>query len=229
MTQGSLREARRPAPPYGPAEGMMQGLQLLQRSSPPTVDVTYLKANRVAPGNEYKVVGALKFLGLLDNEGRPTESSRLLKTRGPTFTSALQSIVKKAYERLFRQVEPREATRERIYNYFVTEAGLGTEMAAKATRFLIGLCRLAEIELGSTSAGAREAEASPTMARSSARGRSPRPRASPATPSQPPYPLTTTFPLVFAITPETAEMDVEQLTELFRKMKVALERSFSER
>ena len=88
-------DGREIIPPYGPTKGTIQALQMLRRTTPSRIDSDYLRVNKVAPGNEYKVVGALKFLGLIDEEGRPTESSRLLKTKGATYTLALQDIVRK--------------------------------------------------------------------------------------------------------------------------------------
>ncbi|MFC2059333.1 DUF5343 domain-containing protein [Chloroflexota bacterium] len=89
-------------PPYGPTRGMLQALDLLRRTTPLRIDSDFLRSSGVAPGNEYKVAGALKFLGLIDGDGRPTGKSRLLKTRGSTHTQALQEIVRDAY----RDVQP---------------------------------------------------------------------------------------------------------------------------
>jgi hypothetical protein len=120
---------------------------MLRRTTPSRIDSDYLRVSKIAPGNEYKVVGALRFLALIDDDGRPTDSSRLLKTKGATYTLALQDIVRNAYSGVFHTLKPKEITRDGIYNYFVTEGGLGAEMATKATRFLLRLCRLAEIEI----------------------------------------------------------------------------------
>jgi len=211
-------------PPYGPARGMLQALNLLRRTTPSRIDSDFLRINKIAPGNEYKVVGALRFLGLIDEDSKPTEGSRLLKTKGTTYTQALQEIVRRAYSGVFHGLRGNGVTREGIYNYFVTEGGMGAEMASKATRFLIKLCRLAEIELA------------PEAARPSSRGKRKareqvyrRPQAEPMprdhespTPDQI---ALAPFPVVLALTPETAAMSQEQLTELFRKMRVALEQS----
>jgi hypothetical protein len=218
-------EGRGLIPPYGPSRGMLQALHLLRRATPPRIDSDYLRLNKIAPGNEYKVVGALRFLNLIDEEGKPTENSRLLKTKGATYTLALQEIVKKAYSGVFRGLKPGELTRESIYNYFVTEGGMGAEMANKATRFLVKLCRLAEIELA------------PELPRTAPRGRKrvkpqPQPYFRPQAGVVPmeyalqsPPVASAQFPMVLALTPEIASMSVEQLTELFRKMRLALEQS----
>lgn len=217
-TRDSELEGRGLVPPYGPTRGMLESLQLLRRSTPPRIDSDFLRVSRIAPGNEYKVVGALRYLGLIDDEGRPTESSRVLKTKGATHTLHLQEIVQNAYPGIFQGQRLKEITREGIYNYFVTEGGLGAEMANKATRFLTKLCRLAEMEIAP--------DAPQPSTRGRRKGRSQRAR----------YPLGDTppdngqagigaVPFVVALTPETAQMSVEELTDLFRKLRQALEQS----
>jgi len=210
-------------PPYGPTRGTLQSLQLLRRTTPARIDSDFLRVNKIAPGNEYKVVGALRFLQLIDDDGRPTENSRLLKTKGATYTLALQEIVRNAYAGVFQTLKPSEVTRDAIYNYFVTDGGLGAEMATKATRFLIKLCRQAEIEVA------------PDASQPAPRGRRrTRPQRQPyrqthieALPLQEGQPGFPALPFVLALTPETAEMDVDKLAELFRKVRNALEKSLT--
>lgn len=214
------------APPYGPARGMLEGLHLLQRMSPARVDAAFLRAHHIAPGNEYKVVGSLRYLGLIDEDGRPTEKSRLLKTRGPAYLQGLQQIVRTAYQGLFSSLNLVQATREEIYNYFITEAGVGPEMAAKTTRFFIDLCQEAGIIL------------SPGLRKKGISGRQAEPRAASTPGSRPQSKKGTAdplkggpqqpFPLVFALTPEMARLDEEELVEFFRKMKLAFRRAFQE-
>jgi hypothetical protein len=215
-------ETRGFIPPYGPTRGTLQSLQLLRRTTPARIDSDFLRVNKIAPGNEYKVVGALRYLELIDDDGRPTESSRMLKTKGATYTLALQEIVRKAYSGVFHSLKPKEITRDGIYNYFVTEGGLGAEMATKATRFLIRLCRLAEIEIAPDTA--QPSSRGRRRARSQRQAYRPQSEAAPGDNGQAaPSP----FPFVLTLTPETAQMDVDQLTDLFRKVRVALEQSLS--
>lgn len=203
-------------PPYGPTAGTIQALQLMRKATPAKVDGDFLRANKIAPGNEYKVVGALRFLGLIDDNGKPTERSRVLKTMGSTFTLALQEVIHSAYRELFRYLDVKRATREDIYNYFVTEGQLGAEMAAKAARFFITLCRMAQIEIGTDAAApshsaARKGINAPHRANAEDRTR-----------SRDNTPIT---PFILTVTPEMAKMDIDQLAELFRKLRAALSQS----
>ncbi len=201
--------------PYGPVEGTVKALDLLQRLSPSRVDEAFLRSHNMARGNEYKVVGALRYLGLIDEECQVTERGRLLKTRGPTYVLALQDILRRAYGGLFARLNPKEASQEAIYNYFVTEAGLGAAMATKATRLFVAMCRRADLgspQAASKRTGRQEPAAPQRQRTSSAR-------------SVVPSSLSPAMPLVLAITPQLAEMSEEELTKLLRKVRNAWRRA----
>ena len=228
MASSDEHKEKRLPPPYGPTQGMLQGLQLLQRTTPAKVDGTLLQEHKIAPGNEYKVIGALRFLEIIDAEGRPTWKSQLLKTRGPTFSLALQDVIRSAYADLFSKITFESATWEQIYNYFVTELRLGSEMSSKATRFFIGLCQLAEMQLApGLSATARSASVKKTEKAARSRTQRRRHVVSTASSTQDTPVARLPLPIVLAITPETAEMDEEQFVALFRKMKRAFDRAFN--
>ncbi|MDY6910861.1 MAG: DUF5343 domain-containing protein [Chloroflexota bacterium] len=207
-------------PPYGPTKGMMQALQLMRKNTPSKIDSNYLRMNRIAPGNEYKVMGALRFLGIIDDEGMLTEKSRQLKTKGVAFTSAMQGIVRDAYKNVFRYFNGGKCSQEDVYNYFVTEAGLGVEMAIKTTRFFIQLCQAAEIDFGDNgrqktpnglpkaSVGHQKHDAGqkPAIGSGSAIAMG----------------ATNQFPLMLALTPELAAMDTDQLAQFLKKLKTAI-------
>ncbi len=229
--------ARRDLPPYGPAKGMMEGLQLMTRLSPTRVDERLLRQHRVAPRNEYKVIGALRYLGLLDEDGRPSDTSRLLKTRGPAFNMNMQAIIKRAYSEIFDRFELQTVSRDELFNFFITDAGMGTEMAVKATRFFIDVCKLAEFEMNTglevkrgRKPGSRNKT---TLAREvddySDDGADPRARrrrsavAAPATATP-----AGGFMLNLTVSPELMLLDEERLTAFFVRLRRSLDRAFSE-
>lgn len=236
-------------PPYGPTSGMLQGLTLLQKANITRVDEELLREHSVAPGNEYKVVGALRFLGLLDEQGRPTERSRQLRTRGTTFSLALQDIIHDAYAELFKALDVRRASKDDIYNYFVTQEGLGREMSQKATRFLVGLCQLAGLELSPMLEASARRKAPAAPARSAAPGKvrraAPAPRRSAFNGAEargsrgmesheepvaafdgwPVAGAGSGMPVILALTPQTADLSEDDLVRLFRKMLSAYRRA----
>jgi len=198
--------------PYGPTKGMIHALQLMRKSTPPRIDGNYLRLNKVAPGNEYKVIGALRFLGIIDDEGKPTEKSRLLKTKGDTFSKSLQEIVRSAYRDVFQMMNGGQCSHEDIYNHFITFHALGTEMAAKTTRFFIQLCQLAEINL--------EIKGREKTAKVKKKGTNGNRKYDSGT--LVPLQGNNGFPLLLAITPEMAAMDTEELTHFLKKLKTAI-------
>jgi len=204
-----------PTLPYGPTRGMLQALQLMRKTTPPKIDGSYLRSNQIAPGNEYKVVGALRFLEIIDDDGRPTEKSRLLKTKGPAFTAALQNIIRNAYRNLFGHLNGGAHSQEDIYNYFVAEEGLGTEMATKTTRFFIQLCQLAEIDLGFNGKAKHQ-----NGAKKSSNGHHKQPSVYDLPGGQ--IGALGSVPLVLNLTPEMAALDTDELAEFFKKIKAAL-------
>jgi hypothetical protein len=187
----------------------------MRKSTPPKVDGNLLRLHKIAPGNEYKVVGALKFLGIIDDDGRPTEKSCLLKTKGPTFTAALRNIISSAYKNLFQLLNGGGYTAEDIHNYFITEEDLTPEMATKTTRFFIQLCQLAEIDLGLAAPERNSPKGGVNGHRKQSKGQ-----------YSSVCPLieagNATFPLVLALTPEMASMDSNQLAEFLKRLKTAL-------
>ncbi len=201
--------------PYGPTKGMMQALQLMRKGTPPRIDGNYLRLNKVAPGNEYKVIGALRFLGIIDDDGKPTEKSRLLKTKGATFTVALQDIVRKAYKDVFQHFNGNKCSHEDIYNHFITANCLGPEMSAKTTRFFVQLCQLAEIDLG---INGKEKPSIVTKKGSNGHNRNDSQMFQmQGLPGQ--------FPILLALTPEMAAMDTDELAQFFKKLKTAISKA----
>jgi|GEM_PF-2067574 len=143
-------------PPYGPVQGTIAGLNLLQRANLTRVDEEVLVREGVAPGNEYKVVGALRFLGLIDETGTVTEKAVVLRSRGSAFQLGLQEILKSAYAPLFTDRGPLTNFDE-IHNRLVRHYRMGKESAAKAARLFLALARYAGLveEGGETQTGRR--------------------------------------------------------------------------
>ncbi len=158
-------------PPYGPVEGTIAGLNLLQRGNVTRVDEDLLAREGIAPGNEYKVVGALRFLGLVDESGTVTEKALVLRSRGSAFQLGLQEILKTAYAPLFTERGP-VTSFEEVHNRLVRHYRMGKESGAKAARLFLALARYAGLIVDEETAAAARP------------GRRARPGSRPAAPAQ---------------------------------------------
>jgi hypothetical protein len=90
--------------PYTPSGGPIVAIvQQLRRSFPATVDASTLKKLAIAPKNESYVLGVLRFIGVLDSEGKKTEQAGkvFLHHEETGFQKAFAELVKAAYTELF--------------------------------------------------------------------------------------------------------------------------------
>ena len=96
-------------------------------------------------------------------------------------------------------------------------------MAAKASRFFISLCQLAEITINPDLLSGRDT-ASASKPKEPKAPKKPSPNRKRETSSEsPPFDPSPTF--VLAITPETAAMELDELTSLLKKIRTAMIRA----
>jgi len=83
--------------------GLVQTINRFRQSFPKAVDSTTLKKLGFAPNNESYVLNVLRFLGLIDDEGKKTTAAgdvfNLVDDAG--FSGAFASLVKTSYRELF--------------------------------------------------------------------------------------------------------------------------------
>ncbi|WP_153067227.1 DUF5343 domain-containing protein [Steroidobacter cummioxidans] len=90
--------------PYVPSTGMIvQTFAQLRKMFPSRVDAETLKKLSLAPGNESVVINVLRFLGLVDEQGKKTSLAGTVfsKHQDDAFASELEKVVKEAYAELF--------------------------------------------------------------------------------------------------------------------------------
>lgn len=105
-----------------------------QESVPPRLDKALLQSWSVASGNESAMLTSLKALGLIDEEGAPTEEYRKLQLSLPRRNQALRRALEVAYPDLVSGHDlPTEPNR--LHDYFVEHRGLRGQMVEKAVRF----------------------------------------------------------------------------------------------
>src|SRR6059036_3164451 len=98
ITRGDF-EGRRA--PYAPISALQKFFERIRdRSVPERVDHHFLQKLNVASNNEYSLLSALKFLGVVDEYGKPAHAYHLLQTTD-RFQATLWHLVKTAYQPVF--------------------------------------------------------------------------------------------------------------------------------
>jgi hypothetical protein len=126
--------------PYAPISALEKFFERIRdRSVPDHVDHKFLQRLNVASNNEYSLLSALKFLGVLDDRGRPTHSYRLLQSTD-RFGETLQHLVETAYRPVFEQ-GAHEWPLDDLVNFFRLSSS--ASQAKNAARFFQAVCKLA--------------------------------------------------------------------------------------
>lgn len=129
--------------PYAPISALERFFERMRdRAVPDHVDHRFLQRLNVASNNEYSLLSALKFLGILDDRGRPTHAYRLLQSTD-RFQETLRHLVETAYRPVFEVGADRWPADE-LVNFFRTESS--PSQAKNAARFFQAVCRLAGTE-----------------------------------------------------------------------------------
>jgi len=123
-------------------------------STPKKVDAGLLRDYGVSEGNVFALMSALKFLGLIDNQGSPTPAYNSLQVMGEEFVSNLREVVNTAYADLFARLDVSRDSREHIRNYFARN--YGASQSNKATILFLDLCKEAGIPVAAATEAARK-------------------------------------------------------------------------
>jgi hypothetical protein len=139
MSTVSQKPAKFPSPRL---KGMKEFVDYVQdpiwKQSP--IDVSLLKKMGNSKGKEDLTVKALRFLGIIDNAGVPTEEfDNLKKDYQPT----LRRLVQEKYSELLSLFPPAKVNQVRLVSYF----GKPVETAEYQAKFFVWLCEQAGIEL----------------------------------------------------------------------------------
>lgn len=109
--------------PYVSSSGnLVQAFTQFRKAMPAQIDATTLKRLGIAPGNESVVIGVLRFLSFIDEEGKKTQKGQevFLKHDDADFAKSLEKHVKGAYSELFdlRGDEAWSVDRDTLIGFF---------------------------------------------------------------------------------------------------------------
>ena len=125
-------------------KGMQEFMEYVQDPvwKPSPIDVSLLKKMGNSKGKEDLTIKALRFLGIIDNAGVPTEEfDNLKKDYQPT----LKQLVQEKYSELLSLFPVTKIKQDKLVSYF----GEPVETAEYQAKFFVWLCEQAGIELPS--------------------------------------------------------------------------------
>jgi hypothetical protein len=134
--------------PYAPAENVLLIIRRArEKGSPEVLTTQELIRLSVAEGNATRVLRALRFLGLVDNDGRRTPNfDRLCRAITAEYPQILSEILRMAYKDIFVIVDPTNTNLTELHNAFRHYAPQAQRR--RMVRLFIGLCREAELMPG---------------------------------------------------------------------------------
>lgn len=136
-------------PPYAPAEALVRFIRRIPEARVPdevTADYLAQQGLGAGAGNERHLVSALRFLGLIDQRGRPTDAFRALSVPARQ-KEVLRSLVRESYQPIFAAGPVEGLNRDEAESRFTTAYGIAGQIREKAIRCFAALCDLADIPL----------------------------------------------------------------------------------
>lgn len=123
-----------PTYPYIPAPGaVVKAFEQLRKSFPGKVDAPYLKRNKIAASNESYLIGVLRFLGLIDEEGNRQDGRvEFFYGSEEKFQAGVDALLRDAYKQLFDEMgdDVFSRSREDLGHWF-RSADKTTELVGK--------------------------------------------------------------------------------------------------
>jgi hypothetical protein len=120
-------------------------LSVIQRQNPTIIDASFLR--QIAPSNEGKLLAQLKFLHVIDEQGKPTELLPMLNMVGEEQKRGFLQIVKDSYPELLSELKIDKALPDDLVNFFIRKYSFSREKALNASRFFLYLAEKASIGL----------------------------------------------------------------------------------
>lgn len=204
-------------PPYAPAEALVRFVRRIPDARVPSdVNAESLAEQDLGAGsgNERHLVSALRFLGLIDQRGQPTEAFRDL-TVPARQQEVLRRLLRQAYAPIFAAGPVDGMTRDEAESRFTATYGVAGQIREKAIRCFAALCELAGLPLAPDFLHRRRPRRAGARLRSAASAVPRRARAPAAAEPR------VGWPLAIAIPPDLSE---DEMVRYLRKVVRALHR-----
>lgn len=133
------------APPYADYHPFEVFLGEARKQFPEQVNRAYLKQVGVAKSAHQTLLVTLRFLGLIDTEGKPTLALTALLKDGEEFTKGLQELTKSVYPDLLAKPNISFGKRPDISRYFQETYSLSPYTAKRCATFFVRLAKDAKL------------------------------------------------------------------------------------
>lgn len=133
------QETKYPSARLKGIEGFMAFLQE-PAWKPSPINIDLLKRLDLAKGREGSAVHTLKFLGIINDDGVPTDEFDNLKN---DYQGTLRRLIYASYAELFNLLPPKLVNQARLVKFF----GEPVETAEYQAKLFVWLCKQAGIEL----------------------------------------------------------------------------------
>lgn len=142
-------------PPFGAVSWYADFFKLAGRIKIDKVDKELLTTNNIVPSsNVNTVLGGLKFLGLIDEDGNATETMKGLGVVGAEYQRNFEKMVRPAYAILFDKLQNLEqCLADDVINCFRTDYKIAPSTAGQGARVFVFLAKTAGIKLSSSIEG----------------------------------------------------------------------------
>ena len=120
-------------------------LAVIQRQNPSVIDSSFL--SQIAPSNEGKLLAQLKFLKVIDDEGKATQLLPLLNLVGDAQKKGFHHMVEESYSDLLNEVKVDKAVPDDIVNYFIRKYTYTRDKAVNASKFFLYLADKSSIQV----------------------------------------------------------------------------------
>jgi hypothetical protein len=122
-------------------------LSVIQRQNPSVIDSSFL--SQVAPNNEGKLLAQLKFLHVIDEDGKPTELLSMLNMVGAEQKKGFQKMIRDSYGELMSEIVIEKAVPDDVVNFFIRHYGFTRDKAINAAKFFLYLCEKGSLVVSS--------------------------------------------------------------------------------
>lgn len=136
-------------PPVGAVLWFTEFFKVSERIKIDKVDNTFLTTNKIVPsGSEYKVIGGLRFLDLIKEDGSATERMKSLSVVGAEYQKNFEKMVRDAYALLFDKVKNLEqALADDVINCFRVNYGMAPSTAKQGAQIFVSFAQKSGIAL----------------------------------------------------------------------------------